>query len=599
MSEPILERHDAWRAMQSCLPPELATLVSAAENSIAALSSVRTVPLSGDAVHALAVTWQRLSAQVESGRLAVLAAIDTRDDVVPRTRGSQAAAFGQHALGLPRGQAHRDARDAAHLAQGGDLQELGSAYADGALSRAHVDVATRTHHALGAAARDAVVPVADLRAMAAELGPTGAALEALLAVADDGGIRQIRVVDAVLAHHARRLSVPEFDAVARRIVDHLNPPSDQRAHEQRFLHMSSTFDGSWVGKFSCGAAQGAVLKAALSALSAPRPGLAIDGDGVERVIPDERDLGARQMDALMELVAAALAAHGTDSVGRIPEKTSHDQRASHGEQPAGPRRPEPCAGSSSTNTGTSEPPEPAARPGSPEPPEPPEAPGPAEPPESEGDVTVVREPGVLAAPFPDADLVVVVGIEHLAAARAFHRSGTGGDPARDGPAGRSRIAEALASFRRTASPPDLGAEGHVDDQTLGLMACSASIRTVVLGSSGRVLDLGRSQRLATSAQRRALRARDGGCVVPGCRVPADGCHAHHRIPWEDGGATDLDNLVLVCARHHVEVHHGTWDIEMHDGAPWVRPPAWVDRTRPLLRNALHHGPECHASDDGP
>src|SRR3954469_3487005 len=591
MREPILERHDAWRAMQSCLPPELATLVSAAENSIAALSSVRTVPLSGDAVHALAVTWQRLSAQVESGRLAVLAAIDTRDDVVRRTRGSQAAAFGQHALGLPRGQAHRDARDAGLLAQGGDLQELGSAYADGALSRAHVDVATRTHHALGAAARDAVVPVADLRAMAAELGPTGAALEALLAAVNDEGIRQIRVVDAVLAHHARRLSVPEFDVLARRIVDHLNPPSDQRAHEQRFLHMSSAFDGSWVGKFSCGAAQGAVLKAALSALSAPRPGLAIDGDGVKRVIPDERDLGARQMDALMELVSAALAAHGTDSAGRIPEKTSHPQRSNHGEQPGATPRPEPAAGSPSAETGASQPPETGASQ--------PREPGSQEPPESEGDLTVLRAPGVLDAPFPDADLVLVVGIEHVAAARALHRSGTGGDPARDGPAGRSRIAEALASFRRIASPPDLGTGGHVDDQALGLLACSASMRTVVLASSGGVLDLGRSQRLATPAQRRAPRGRGGGWGGPGCPVPADGCHAHHRIPWEDGGATDLDNLVLVCARHHVEVHHGTWDIEMHDGSPWVRPPAWVDRTRPLLRNALHHGPECHPSDDGP
>jgi hypothetical protein len=86
--------------------------------------------------------------------------------------------------------------------------------------------------------------------------------------------------------------------------------------------------------------------------------------------------------------------------------------------------------------------------------------------------------------------------------------------------------------------------------------------------------------------------------VPGCGVPSDGCHAHHRVWWENGGTTDLDNLVLLCARHHIEVHQGgTWEIEMRAGVPWVRTPGWVDRGRPLLRNASHHGPDCREMED--
>jgi len=125
-----------------------------------------------------------------------------------------------------------------------------------------------------------------------------------------------------------------------------------------------------------------------------------------------------------------------------------------------------------------------------------------------------------------------------------------------------------------------------------LLACNATIRAALLAPDGALLDLGRGQRLASAQQKTALLARDGGCVIPGCTVPGDGCDAHHVQWWERGGATDLDNLALVCGRHHAEIHLQTWEIEMHDGIPWVRPPRWMDRGRGLLRNAVHH-PEDH------
>jgi hypothetical protein len=350
--------------------------------------------------------------------------------------------------------------------------------------------------------------------------------------------------------------------------------------------MSSTFDGSWVGRFSCGAAQGAVLKAALTALAAPRPGMAVDADGVARVIPDDRDLGARQMDALIELVQAALGG-GTSSEPAAGQSRPEAEAPASAGAGSGPR-----AGTAGDRPAADAPSPDAPSPDAPSPDPPsPDAPtasdGPAsreaawQPPPSEGEFTVTRRARVRSGPFPHVELVLVVGLEHLAAARAACTER--GSP----------LARTFASFRRTAAPPGLGhAAGHdrIDDATLELLACAATIRAAVVSPEGAPLSLGRGQRLASHAQRLALRARDGGCVVPGCRVPADGCQAHHVIWWENGGATDLENLALVCARHHIEIHQGTWEIEFREGVPWVRPPAWLDRARPLLRKVIHHGP---------
>ena len=61
------------------------------------------------------------------------------------------------------------------------------------------------------------------------------------------------------------------------------------------------------------------------------------------------------------------------------------------------------------------------------------------------------------------------------------------------------------------------------------------------------------------AIRRALNARDARCRFPGCT--ARHCDAHHITHWADGGGTSLDNLLLLCRRHHRLVHEGGLDIE--------------------------------------
>jgi hypothetical protein len=112
--------------------------------------------------------------------------------------------------------------------------------------------------------------------------------------------------------------------------------------------------------------------------------------------------------------------------------------------------------------------------------------------------------------------------------------------------------------------------GFITPDVLDRFGCSAVFERVLLAPNGAVLDLGRTTRLATAAQRRALAARDKGCVAPGCTRPASQCDAHHLTPWATGGLTDVDGLVLLCGPHHNAVHAGALVITMIDGVPWVK-----------------------------
>lgn len=90
------------------------------------------------------------------------------------------------------------------------------------------------------------------------------------------------------------------------------------------------------------------------------------------------------------------------------------------------------------------------------------------------------------------------------------------------------------------------------------LACTAGIIPAVLGGRSEILDLGRTQRLFTSAQRKALRLRDRRCRAAGCTIPATWCEAHHLKPWALGGETNLDDGVLLCSFHHHRAHDPTY-----------------------------------------
>jgi uncharacterized protein DUF222 len=92
------------------------------------------------------------------------------------------------------------------------------------------------------------------------------------------------------------------------------------------------------------------------------------------------------------------------------------------------------------------------------------------------------------------------------------------------------------------------------------LACTAGIVPVVLGGAGEVLDLGRTRRLYSPAQRKALAIRDRHCRAQGCEIPAAWCEAHHAgRPWSQGGKTDLKDGLLLCSFHHHRTHDTGWD----------------------------------------
>jgi hypothetical protein len=73
---------------------------------------------------------------------------------------------------------------------------------------------------------------------------------------------------------------------------------------------------------------------------------------------------------------------------------------------------------------------------------------------------------------------------------------------------------------------------------------------IVMDAEGQVLDLGRTVRLATTAQRRAVIARYATCWVDGCPLPATMCQIDHADGWAAGGATNLSNLGPACQFHN-------------------------------------------------
>ncbi|GAB3534653.1 hypothetical protein GCM10027403_10930 [Arthrobacter tecti] len=126
--------------------------------------------------------------------------------------------------------------------------------------------------------------------------------------------------------------------------------------------------------------------------------------------------------------------------------------------------------------------------------------------------------------------------------------------------------------------------GPVNARTVRKLACDADIIPIVLGGTNEILDLGRTQRLFTVKQRKALHARDKGCAFPSCSMPAHWTEAHHITPWSHGGTTNTDNGVLLCSHHHHLIHQGDWTIEIKHHTPWFIPPQQLDPQQQPRRN---------------
>jgi hypothetical protein len=125
------------------------------------------------------------------------------------------------------------------------------------------------------------------------------------------------------------------------------------------------------------------------------------------------------------------------------------------------------------------------------------------------------------------------------------------------------------------------------------LARQAEVIPTVMDAAGAVLTLGRTRRIASTAQTHALIARDRGCSFPDCDRPPEYCERHHVREWIDGGPTDLSNLTLLCRYHHHNFASRGWTCRINaDGLPEWRHPPWLDRQqRPLVnsRIAAHLG----------
>jgi len=115
---------------------------------------------------------------------------------------------------------------------------------------------------------------------------------------------------------------------------------------------------------------------------------------------------------------------------------------------------------------------------------------------------------------------------------------------------------------RTALGADLPVE------TVRRLACEAQIIPIVLDGRSVPINVGRTKRLATANQRRALESIYLHCAIPDCEVRFDRCNIHHIEYWETthtggGGSTDLNNMVPLCSRHHHAAHEGGWKLQLN------------------------------------
>src|SRR4051794_16429450 len=424
--------------------------------------------VSGDEALAVLVASLRVVGVVQSVYLNAIRAVAAHPEVVGAGVSGKQAVLSVLTTGLrvSGGQAARDYAAAVATADTGRLPRLGRSLVEGAVHREHVDVA----------------------ASAVEKLPKGLGGR----VAPDGQVGWT-VIDRLLDERAREGAagtVKELGAQLREVLDpdRVQDLSEDSYIRRRACHRVDEF-GMFDFRFVLDPATGVQVAAALEAAAAPRPaGTAVDADGQQVEVRDDRSAAQRLADAFVELVTG---------------------------------------------------------PGA-------------------GDAAVVA---------------VTATLEQVAEAESRTEERPQGAPVPDWAAGRARATVGGTDGTRPG--------GTLDPSVLARLGCDSPLYRVLLDPSGTVLDVGHAKRLATPAQRKALAVRDGGCVVPGCGKPAEWCEAHHVIGWAAGGRTDLDNLVLLCGRHHTAVHAGVWRVRMRDGIPWLVPPRWRDPDRAPLRNTTH------------
>ena len=115
-----------------------------------------------------------------------------------------------------------------------------------------------------------------------------------------------------------------------------------------------------------------------------------------------------------------------------------------------------------------------------------------------------------------------------------------------------------------------GGEGRsaLPIESVKRLCCDSHAVIITEDEKGEPLSIGRKTRTVPTAIQRALRARDRNCCTfPGCKNRRY-LHSHHVEHWANGGETSLDNLMLLCTKHHTLVHEGGFRIEKDFNDRW-------------------------------
>ena len=136
-----------------------------------------------------------------------------------------------------------------------------------------------------------------------------------------------------------------------------------------------------------------------------------------------------------------------------------------------------------------------------------------------------------------------------------------------------------------------GIEQPISARTARQLAADADLIPLVLGGDSDILDLGTAQRLFNRAQKLAMAERFGGCAWRNCHQPPSHTEAHHIKWWTHHGPSNLINGILLCSKHHHEVHRNNWTIEVRDNVPWFTPPSSIDSRRTPRRGGKAPTPE--------
>ena len=128
----------------------------------------------------------------------------------------------------------------------------------------------------------------------------------------------------------------------------------------------------------------------------------------------------------------------------------------------------------------------------------------------------------------------------------------------------------LRTSRRGGSPGVRVPPATLEDGTpvppseIARALCDCELTRIVRDAADEPVNLGRTARTYSGAQRRAVIARDRGCVWPSCDLPARWCEVHHIRWWDrDGGETSVRDGALACSFHHHEVHRLDLTITRH------------------------------------